>query len=121
MVDEVTGKMYLAKGEHLMRITETASHRRFQDHELSISRHIQERENSEQEGQSNKKEIKRGEENITDPLMPISGAAGAVGRTPIPVAESTHQQEGEAPTPREHKGDEGRGESEWVLPRPTEP
>ena len=37
VVDEVTGRMYLAKGEHLMRIAETASHRPFQDHELSMS------------------------------------------------------------------------------------
>ena len=44
VVDEVTGRMYLSKGEHLMRIAETASHRPFQDHELSISRHIPERE-----------------------------------------------------------------------------
>ena len=29
VVDEVTGRMYLAKGEHLMRIAETASHRPF--------------------------------------------------------------------------------------------
>ena len=40
VVDEVTGRMYLAKGEHLMRIAETASHHPFQDHELSMSRHI---------------------------------------------------------------------------------
>ena len=37
VVDEVTGQMYLSKGEHLMRIAETASHRPFQDHELSMS------------------------------------------------------------------------------------
>ena len=37
VVDEVTGMMYLSKGEHLMRIAETASHRPFQDHELSVS------------------------------------------------------------------------------------
>ena len=37
VVDEVTGRMYLSKGEHLMRIAETASHRPFQDHELSMS------------------------------------------------------------------------------------
>ena len=42
VVNEVTGRMYLAKGEHLMRIAETASHRPFQDHELSMSRHIPE-------------------------------------------------------------------------------
>ena len=37
VVDEVTGRMYLSKGEHLMWIAETASHRPFQDHELSMS------------------------------------------------------------------------------------
>ena len=37
VVDEVTGRMYLSKGEHLMQIAETASHRPFQDHELSMS------------------------------------------------------------------------------------
>ena len=37
VVDEVTGRIYLAKGEHLMQIAETASHRTFQDHELSMS------------------------------------------------------------------------------------
>ena len=36
--------MYLSKGEHLMRIAEIASHRPFQDHELSMSRHVPERE-----------------------------------------------------------------------------
>ena len=44
VVDEVTGRRYLSKGEHLMQIAETASHRPFQDHELSMSRHIPERE-----------------------------------------------------------------------------
>ena len=47
VADEVTGRMYLSKGEHLMRIAETASHHPFQDHELSISRHIPEREHPE--------------------------------------------------------------------------
>ena len=47
VVDEITGRMYLSKGEHLMRIAETASHRPFQDHELSISRHVPEREHPE--------------------------------------------------------------------------
>ena len=40
VVDEITGRMYLAKGEHMMRIAETTSHRPFQDYELSISRHL---------------------------------------------------------------------------------
>ena len=48
VVDEVTGRMYLAKGEHLMRIAETASHCPFQDHELSMSRHVLERESFSQ-------------------------------------------------------------------------
>ena len=42
VVDEITGRMYLSKGEHLMRIAETASHHPFQDHKLSMSRHIPE-------------------------------------------------------------------------------
>ena len=52
VVDEVTGQMYLSKGEDLMRIAETASHHPFQDHELSISCHVPEREYSDQQGQS---------------------------------------------------------------------
>ena len=44
VVDEVTGRMYLSKKTHLVRIPEMASHRPMQDHELSISRHIPERE-----------------------------------------------------------------------------
>ena len=44
VVDEVTGRMYLSKKSHLMRIPETASHRPLEDHELSMSRHIPERE-----------------------------------------------------------------------------
>ena len=52
VVDEVTGRMYLSKGGHLMRIAETASHHPFQDHELSISHHIPEREYSDQQSPS---------------------------------------------------------------------
>ena len=51
VVDEVTGRMYLLKGEHLMWIAETASHRPFQDHELSMSQHVPEREHPSQVGQ----------------------------------------------------------------------
>ena len=95
VVDEITGRMYLAKGEHLMRIDETASHRPFKDHELSISQHIPEREYSEQgdRGREIKTILKREGESVTDPLTPIPGVAGVAGRTPIPVAESTHQQD----------------------------
>ena len=92
VVDEITGRMYLSKGEHLMRIAETASHRPFQDHELSISRHVSEREYAEPSNQpvGEKVETDQGRGNL-DPIMPIMGAAGGLGRTPILVVESTHQ------------------------------
>ena len=93
VVDEITGRMYLSKGEHLMRITKTASHWPFQDHELSISCHIPERESSRQESQpirGRDKTVPRGEEEgVTDPITPIAGAAGVVGWTPILVYRPT--------------------------------
>ena len=36
VIDKVTGQMYLSKGEHLIRIAETASHHPFEEHKLSI-------------------------------------------------------------------------------------
>ena len=151
VVDEVTGRMYLAKGEHLMRIAETASHRPFQDHELSMSRHIPEQENFSQGGQEPPlgpgPEIAREGRGDVDPLTPTVGVIGKIGRTPIPVAESTchpgerplpsvreHEREGpdqtgESATPAQSRGEtvgEVRGgherrESEWALPRPSDP
>ena len=93
IVDEVTGRMYLSKGEHLMRIAETASHCLFQDHELSISHHIPEREHPESGdlpgwGSEQLGQYRRAGGEI-DPLTPIPGTAGGIGRTPVPVAEST--------------------------------
>ena len=136
VVDEVTGRMYLAKGEHLMRIAETASHRPFQDHELSMSRHIPEREYFGQGGQEPplgpRPEIARGERGDPGPPIPAVGEVGEIGRTPIPVADSTrHPGEKSLPSAREHGGGEpgrvggdynpspksGRGcwrDSEWV-------
>ena len=94
VVDEVTGRMYLSKGEHLMRIMETASHHLFQDYELSISHHIPEREHPESEdlpGQGSEwLGQHRGTVGEIDPLTPIPGTAGGIGRTPVPVVESTH-------------------------------
>ena len=146
VVDEVTGRMYLAKGEHLMWIAETASHRPFQDHELSMSRHIPERENFSQGGQEPPlgpgPETAREGRGDVDPLTPTVGVIGEIGRTPIPVAESTrhpgerplpsvreHEREGsdqtgESATPAQSRGEtigEVRGgherrESEWALP-----
>ena len=93
-----------------MRIAETASHRPFRDHELSISQHVPEKEYSSQgeqmppESQGAELGQERGES--IDPLMPIAGMAGEVGRTPVPVAESTCQP-GEKPfTPSEVYGGE---------------
>ena len=143
--------MYLAKGEHLMQIAETASHRPFQDHELSMSRHIPEWESFGQGGQElpsgPRPEITREGRGDLDPLTPAVGVVGEIGRTPIPVAESTHcpgekflpsvkEHEGEEPdqtggttTPAQSQGGvvgEARGdcegrEPEWALPRPSDP
>ena len=151
VVDEVTGRMYLAKGEHLMRITETASHRPFQDHELSMSRHIPEWEYFGQGGQEPplgpRPEIAREKRDDLDPPLPAVGEVGEIGRTLIPVAESTrHSGEKFLPSVREHGGGEpdqaggtttatqsqggaigkaqggheGR-EPEWALPQPSDP
>ena len=111
VVDEVTGRMYLAKGEHLMRIAETASHRPFQDHELGVSRHIPEREYIDQGGQEPplglRPEIAREERGDLNPPTPAVGEVGEIGRTPIPVAESTRQPgERFLPSVRERDGGE---------------
>ena len=111
VVDEVTGRMYLAKGEHLMWIMDTASHRPFQDHELSMSRHIPEWEYFGQGGQEPplgpRPEIAREERDDLDPPLPAVGEVGEIGRTPIPVAESTrHPGEKFQPPVRGHEGGE---------------
>ena len=111
VVDEVTGRIYLVKGEHLMRIMETASHHPFQDHELSMSRHIPEREYFGQGGQEPplgpRPEIAREERDDLDPPLPAVGEVGEIGRTPIPVAESTrHSGEKFLSSVREHGGGE---------------
>ena len=151
VVDEVTGRMYLSKGEHLMRIAETASHRPFWDHEFSMSRHVPEREYPNQGGQEpplgTEPEIAGEGGGDMDPLTPVTGAVGGIGRTPIPVAESMHHpgerpltpvgkhkregsdQRGEFPTPapdqggitEEAQGGYQGGESEWALPEPSDP
>ena len=148
VVDEVTGRMYLSKGEHLMQIAETASHRPFQDHELSVSRHIPEWEYFSQGGQKPlEPEIAREGRGDVNPLTPTVGVIGEIGRTPIPVAESTcHPGEKPLPSVREHeregpdqtgesttpaqaqegtigeaRGDHEGGEPVWALPRPSDP
>ena len=108
---EVTGRMYLSKGEHLMRIAETASHHPFQDHELSMSRHIPEWEYFGQGGQElplgPRPEIAREGRGDLNPPTPTVGVIGEIGRTPIPVAESTHHPgEKTLPSVREHEREE---------------
>ena len=150
VVDEVTGRMYLSKGEHLMRIAETASHRPFRDHELSMTRHVPEREHPSQEGQEppsvTEPEIAGEGRGDMDPVTPMTRAVEGIGRTLIPVAESMchpgkrpltpvgkHKRErpdqrGEFPTPapdqggitEEARGDHQGGESEWALSEPSD-
>ena len=88
-----------------MRIAETARHHPIQDHELSISRHIPQREYPKagdltvrEKGENAQR---REEGGISDPITPIVGTAGGKGQTPIPVAESTPQPGEEAFTPAE--------------------
>ena len=134
-----------------MRIAETASHHLFQDHELSMSQHIPEWEYLSQGGQ----ELPLGPETgiagegrgDMGPLASAVGVIGEIGRTPIPVAESTHHpgekplppvrkyegkwpdQTSESPTPVQGQrettggvgGDHQGGEPEWALPRPSDP
>ena len=150
VVDEVTGRMYLSKGEHLMRIAETASHCPFQDHELSMSRHIPEREYLSQGGQEPplglRPDVAGEGTGDVGPLTSAMEVVGEIGRTPVPVAESTrhpgekplrsvrgHEREGpdqtgESATPAQGQGGtigEARGdhegrESEWALPQPSD-
>ena len=151
VVDEITGRMYLSKGEHLMRIVETASHRPFQDHELSMFRHIPKREYLSQGDQEPpyRPEPKIAGEGRGDvgPLTSAVGVIGEIGRTPVPVAESTqhpgerplafvggHEGEeldkkSESPIPTQGQrettggvgGDHQGGEPVWALPRPSDP
>ena len=132
-----------------MRIAETASHHPFQDHELGISWHIPEKEYLDPQGQPvrGQWETDQGGERggSIEPLTPIPGTTGGIGRTPVPVAESTRQPErevsGETPVgeglrqrdiptePERGQGelsegvrDEQEGERpQWALPKPTEP
>ena len=115
---------------------------------MSISRHVPEREYTEPTDRSagEKIEIDQVKGNL-DPITPIVGATVGTGRTPIPVAVSTHQPEKEIFTPGDvsrEKGPEYRGapmdsrqtrgesaerdlglqrreEPEWALPKPLEP
>ena len=116
-----------------------------------MSRHIPERESFSQGGQEpplrSGPEIAREGRGDVDPLTPTVGVIGEIGRTPIPVAESTrhpgerplpsvreHEREGpdqmgESATPAQSRGEtvggvrggHERRELEWALPRPSDP
>ena len=73
-----------------------------------MSRHIPEREYFGQEGQElpsgPRSEIAREGRGDLDPPTPAAGVVGEIGRTPIPVAESTHcPGEKFLPSVREHE------------------
>ena len=65
MVDKVTGQMYVLRGDTLERIPEVASHRRREEHSLSVTLHV--------------------------PGESAGSRTPAIGNTPVPVAESTQQ------------------------------
>ena len=84
--------MYACRGENLEVIPELASHRPMEDHELGASKNVPEKEDGRPHPTSTKGDTTRGgsgELGGTRQLVP--GEVGEVGRTPIPVAESTRQ------------------------------
>ena len=118
VVDEVTGRMYLSKKTHLMRIPEMASHRPMQDHELSISRHIPERETATTPRMGDRLKLQYPQISTTGETEQMGGesaAGGEVSRTP---------QSGEVLTPRatqQTPSREGTEEEETVIPRQLTP
>ena len=82
VVDEVTGRMYLSKKTHLMRIPEMASHRPMQDHELSMSRHIPERETATTPRMGDRLKLQYPQASATEEpeQMGGEGAAGGGGK-----------------------------------------
>ena len=118
VVDEVTGRMYLSKKTHLMRIPEMASHRPMQDHELSISRHIPERETATTPRIGDRLKLQYPQISATGEPEQMGGesaAGGEVSRTP---------QSGEVMTPRatqQTPSREGTEEEETVIPRQLTP
>ena len=92
VVDEVTGRMYLSKKSHLMRIPEMASHRPMQDHELSVSRHIPERETGLTPRAGEGQALQYPQTFVGEEQEPTEGediTGGDVSRTPQPVETST--------------------------------
>ena len=89
VVDEMTGRMYVLRGDTLERIPEVASHRRRDELGLSVTPHV--------------------------PGESVGLQTPAIGNTPVPVAESTRQPQstpgsatltvtGEGTTPPDQEG-----------------
>ena len=118
VVDEVTGRMYLSKKTHLMRIPEMASHRPMQDHELSISRHIPERETATTPRIGDRLKLQYPQISTTGDTEQMGGesaAGGEVSRTP---------QTGEVLTPQAPQQTPSREVTEpeeTVIPRQLTP
>ena len=90
VVDEVTGRMYVLRGDTLERIPEVASRRRRDEHSPSVTPHV--------------------------PGESAGLQTPAIGNTPVPVAESTRQPQstpgsaaltvtGEGATPPDREGE----------------
>ena len=95
VVDEITGRMYVCRGGRLEAIPELASHRPMEDHELSASKNVPEKEDGRTHPPPTRKDIIMGgpgESGRGQQTAPGEvGEVGEVGRTPIPMAESTRQ------------------------------
>ena len=118
VVDEVTGRMYLSKKTHLMRIPEVASHRPMQYHELSVSRHIPERETGAIPRMGDRLKLQYPQTSEMEEPEQMGGknpTGGEVSRTPQPVEVSTPQATQQTPF---REGTEGE---ETVVPRQLTP
>ena len=118
VVDEVTGRMYLSKKTHLVRIPEMASHRPMQDHELSISRHIPERETAITPRMGDGLKLQYPQISATGEPEQMGGEStvrGEVSRTP-------QSREVLAPrAPQQTPSREGAEEEETAIPRQLTP
>ena len=92
VIDEITSRMYACQGERLEVIPEVAIHRPMEDHELSASKHVPEREDGRVHPPPTSESIGIGRSGESGGgRQTAMGEVGEVGRTLIPVAESTRQ------------------------------
>ena len=109
VVDEVTGRMYLSKKTHLMRIPEMASHRPMHDHELSMSRHIPERETATTPRMGDGLKLQYPQPSATEEPEQLgreSATGGEVSRTPQSGEVSTPQTIHQTPSRESMEGEE---------------